>query len=187
MGSRDKKRIRVRASKRRLNSSSRHSSLLAAHSSSNHHSHGRGDIILQDLGIGSSRSSTRRSERILNQSLAAERAAVAINDHDLDRDRPGPSRRSRERRRSRSRSNDHDPDEDELIIAQQPEPENGIKTLSQVFIITRFLGINHPPRVNQDGRISFEIGQINEPGNGMRLRSGRIKSRRPNRNDKRFL
>ena len=75
MGSRDKKRIRVRASKRRLNSSSRHSSLLAAHSSSNHHSHGRGDIILQDLGIGSSRSSTRRSERILNQSLAAERAA----------------------------------------------------------------------------------------------------------------
>lgn len=126
MGSRDKKRIRVRASKRRLNSSSRHSSLLPAHSSSNHHSHGRGDIILQDLGIGSSRSSTRRSERILNQSLAAERAAVAINDHDLDRDRPGPSRRSRERRRSRSRSNDHDPDEDELIIAQQPEPENGI-------------------------------------------------------------
>ena len=41
--------------------------------------------------------------------------------------------------------------------------------------------------MNQDGRISFEIGQINEPGNGMRLRSGRIKSRRPNRNDKRFL
>ena len=126
MGSRDKKRIRGRASKRRLNSSSRHSSLLAAHSSSN--SHGRGDIILQDLAIGSSRNSTRRSERILNQSLAAERAAVVINDQDLDRDRPGPSRRSRERRRSRSRSHDHEPDEDELIIAQQPEPENGIQT-----------------------------------------------------------
>ena len=133
MGSRDKKRIRVRASKRRLNSSSRNSSLLAAHPSSNHHSHGRREFI--DLGIGSSRSSTRRSERILNQSLAAERAAVVINDHDReDRDRPGPSRRSRERRRSRSRSHD-EPDEDELIIAQQPEPENGIQTKLNVFII----------------------------------------------------
>lgn len=168
MGSRDKnKRIRVRASKRRLNSSSsRHSSssLLAPHPSHSHHN-ARGDIIFQD---NSRNSSTRRSARILSQSLAAERAALVINDQDIDRDRPGPSRRSRERRRSRSRSHD-EPDEDELIIAQQPEPENGI---------------NHPPRVNQDGRISFEIGQINEPGNGMRLRSGRIKSRRPNRNDK---
>ena len=121
MGSRDKKRIRVRASKRRLNSSSRNSSLLAGHPSSNHHLHGRGDILLHDLG--SSRSSTRRSERILNQSLAAERIAVDINDQDLDHDRPGPSRRSRERR-SRSRSHDHEPDDDELILAQ-PEPENG--------------------------------------------------------------
>ena len=118
MGSRDKKRIRVRASKRRLNSSSRNSSLLAAHP--NHHLHGRGDYM--DLGASSR---TRRSERILNQSLAAERAAVVINEQDIaERDRPGPSRRSRDRRRSRSRSHD-EPDEDELIIAQQPEPENG--------------------------------------------------------------
>ena len=106
MGSRDKKRIRVRASKRRLNSSSG----LSIHTGSSR------DVI-------SSRT-TRRSERILNQdlrrSLAAERA---VED---DQERPGPSRRSRDRRRSRSRSHeDEEPDEDELIIAQQPEPENG--------------------------------------------------------------
>ena len=114
MGSRDKKRIRVRASKRRLNSSSRNSSLLPA---ANPNLHSRGDYMDPS-------SRTRRSERILNQSLAAERAAENAEQDIADRDRPGPSRRSRDRRRSRSRSHD-EPDEDELIIAQQPEPENG--------------------------------------------------------------
>ena len=129
MGSRDKKRIRVRASKRRLNSSSRNSSLLPA---ANPNLHGRGDYMDPS-------SSTRRSERILNQSLAAERAAENAEQDIADRDRPGPSRRSRDRRRSRSRSHDV-PDEDELIIAQQPEPENGTfrQNFSKIFKIIHF-------------------------------------------------
>ena len=44
------------------------------------------------------------------------------------------------------------------------------------------LGIN-PPRVNQDGRISFEFGAVQAQMNGMRLRSGRVKPRSFSRSD----
>lgn len=146
MGSRDKKNLKLRVSKRReatRQSSSRGSGASPSRS-----------ILAVASFLEFNRSSTRRSERILNQSLARE-----ANQQPDDEPQPGPSRQ----RRSRSRSTDPP----ELI--PQAEPENGI---------------NHPPRVNQDGRISFEFGQINEPGIGMRLRSGRIKSRRPNRSDR---
>lgn len=43
-------------------------------------------------------------------------------------------------------------------------------------------GIN-PPRVNQDGRISFEFGAVQAQMNGMRLRSGRVKPRSFSRSD----